>query len=173
MYARSLWKEILILHSIVAISGLGSHAYGSFKSKNRSDPHMWLRDSLPNFLLQEVSDRPMARVMLYGYDSQVAGSRSLSNLAGLAQHLRESLRTIGSAKPLIFIAHSLGGLIVKEVSFQIAPLARWTLKTVTGNHSLGERQVRGESEASPVDIWRCILRCSPPRYGCHKFTRHV
>lgn len=134
----------LIEHSLVAISGLGGHPYGSFK--NKSDNHMWLRDSLPSQLTDDQTGRPMARIMLYGYDSTVAGSKSFNNLAGLAQHFRESLGGIGITRSLIFVAHSLGGLIVKEVSSDTIP------------PTLARMLTRGHRQSSPWGnpVWKSI-----------------
>ncbi|KFY62216.1 hypothetical protein V497_02506 [Pseudogymnoascus sp. VKM F-4516 (FW-969)] len=104
---------------IIAISGLGGHAFGSFKA--RDGQHMWLCDSLPR-------DLPGAQIMIYGYDTQLHGSKSFQDLESLASSLRASIaaqRTFGStnaksrAVPLVFIAHSLGGLIVKEAIIQM------------------------------------------------------
>ena len=90
---------------------------------------MWLRDSLPYHL-------PCARVIIYGYDTQLYGSRSFQDLEALGSSLRVDIEGMNDEaivcakqksvyiniaanfekiKPLIFIAHSLGGLIVKEV----------------------------------------------------------
>jgi len=55
---------------VVAISGLGGHAFGSFKE--RYENYMWLRDALLFDLTRDDTDRPMARVMIYGYKSAVA-----------------------------------------------------------------------------------------------------
>ena len=77
---------------------------------------MWLRDSLPYDLT--LDDRPMARVLVYGYESSVPYSKSFQNLEDLATAFHPSLRKLvdaSNARPIIFIAHSLGGLIVKQV----------------------------------------------------------
>ncbi|KAK3353544.1 hypothetical protein B0T25DRAFT_214835 [Lasiosphaeria hispida] len=102
---------------IVALSGLGGHAFGSFKE--RKGTHMWLRDSLPYDLTRENTGRPMARVMTYGYESSVVQSKNIQNLEDLATSLHNSLLALvgtPTIKPLILVAHSLGGLIVKQVS---------------------------------------------------------
>ncbi|KAH0556219.1 hypothetical protein GP486_005853, partial [Trichoglossum hirsutum] len=95
---------------IVAVSGLGGHAFGSFKE--RGGKHMWLRDALP-------IDLPNARVLIYGYHTKLANSRSFQDLEALASTFRASLGAIRSQytdntrwKPLIFIGHSLGGVAV-------------------------------------------------------------
>lgn len=72
---------------------------------------MWLRDDLPK-------DMPMARIMTYGYNSSIIDSNSYDRLDTLADKLNFSLKRLADAptlKPLILIAHSMGGLIVKQV----------------------------------------------------------
>lgn len=79
---------------------------------------MWLRDALPYDFIGESTDRPMARVMIYGYESTVAQSRSMQNLEDLATSFHNSLLALANApiiRPIILIAHSLGGLIIKQV----------------------------------------------------------
>jgi hypothetical protein len=82
---------------------------------------MWLCDSLP-------SDLPSARIILYGYDTQLHGSHTFQDLEALASTLRSDLQTLAMrdpsnaeppTKPLIFIAHSLGGLLAKEAIIQM------------------------------------------------------
>ena len=101
------------------MTGLGGHAFGSFKSHGKS--HMWLCDSLPD-------DLPNARIILYGYDTGMAHSRSFQSLEGLASTLTSTLQMLLAkeepqqkhrARPLIFIAHSLGGLVFKEALIQM------------------------------------------------------
>ncbi|OBT66968.1 hypothetical protein VE03_04238 [Pseudogymnoascus sp. 23342-1-I1] len=94
----------------LAISGLGGHAFGSFREKGGS--HMWLCDDLQY-------DLKTARIIIYGYETQLHDSQSFQGLEALASTLRESLRIITERKPLFFIAHSLGGLIVKEAIIQM------------------------------------------------------
>ncbi|KAH0531346.1 hypothetical protein TsFJ059_000191 [Trichoderma semiorbis] len=79
---------------------------------------MWLRDALPYDVTEESGDdRPLSRVMVYGYSSNLFQSDSFQNLEDLGtafhRHLRK-LAIAGAFKPIVFIAHSLGGLIVKQ-----------------------------------------------------------
>ena len=108
-------RRITLNFSCIAISGLGSHAFGSWK--HRDSQYMWLRDCLPHQL-------PGARVLIYGYDTKLAGSQSFQNIADLASKFRASLKVaLGSNehnRPLIFVAHSLGGLILKRALIQMA-----------------------------------------------------
>lgn len=78
---------------------------------------MWLRDSLP-YALSDENGNIIARVMIYGYESSLPNSDSFQNLEDLGTALHSTLRTLafdGTFKPLVFIAHSLGGLVVKQV----------------------------------------------------------
>lgn len=93
---------------IIALTGLAGHAFGSWAAS----PHMWLRDFLPN-------DLPRARILLYGYDSNLAGSQSRNILADLSNNFVIKLHTMRSLsrsedRPLILIGHSLGCLIIKD-----------------------------------------------------------
>ena len=74
---------------------------------------MWLRDFVPK-------QGENARVMSFGYDSTFALSRSVADIDNSAIDLINRLdgeRQLESAKkrPIIFVAHSLGGVVVKRV----------------------------------------------------------
>ena len=73
----------MLLHSIIAITGLAGHAIGSWT--NPASGRMWLRDDLPE-------DVPNARILTYGYASQLAGSNlSRSSLQDLANRFITNL----------------------------------------------------------------------------------
>jgi hypothetical protein len=157
--------------SIVAISGLGGHAFGSFKE--RGGDHMWLRDTLPfdltSHLTSDSAGRPMARVMTYGYESTVAESRSIQNLEDLATSFHTSLLPLAAGpknKPIIFVAHSLGGLVVKQVGRPHNRLLprRWLIH-FADPHSTGEVEERGRQKTCAGSIRNRLLRCSPRRHG--------
>lgn len=95
--------------SIFAVTGLAGHAFGSWKS--RKSGKMWLRDLMP-------SDLPTARVFTYGYDTKLAGSKSNARISDYAKqflHTVADARRCDPQRPIIFIGHSLGGLVIKEV----------------------------------------------------------
>lgn len=81
---------------------------------------MWLRDALPYDITEEDDKTPCARVMVYGYESRLPESQSTQNIEDLAISLNSSLLQLAipsaTPKPIVFIAHSLGGLIVKQAS---------------------------------------------------------
>lgn len=93
---------------LLAVSGLGSHPFGSFMNKN--DGNMWLADNIEK-------DMPTARVMIYGYESGLQNSTSFVQLPDLAGPLLAAIHQIlisEQRKPIILIGHSLGGLLVKQ-----------------------------------------------------------
>ncbi|KAF6826547.1 nb-arc and ankyrin domain protein, partial [Colletotrichum musicola] len=82
-------------------------------SKSQLHECFWPRDLLAN-------DFPKARIFTYGYDSYVShffeGAANVSNIRDHARDLLQRLsgeRTDCENRRLIFVAHSLGGLVVK------------------------------------------------------------
>jgi alpha-beta hydrolase superfamily lysophospholipase len=75
---------------------------------------MWLRDFVPQTM-------PSARILSFGYDSAYVLSNSVADIDDAARSLIDRLdgeRQEDRAKqrPIIFVAHSLGGIVVKRVS---------------------------------------------------------
>jgi hypothetical protein len=110
---------------IVAIHGLNGDAFSTWEHENGV---LWLRDMLPSTL-------PGARIFSYGYpaglffNKSVAGLRDYSQrlLRSLADnfeegvsYLRPSILALTFAeqekRPIIFVCHSLGGIVCKQVS---------------------------------------------------------
>ncbi|KAH7161817.1 hypothetical protein EDB81DRAFT_610202, partial [Dactylonectria macrodidyma] len=95
--------------SIVAVHGLNGKAYKTWAQ----DGKLWLADFLP-------LDIPYARIFTYGYNSRVAFAGSASGVDDHSRTLLERLmakrRQFGHTekRPLLFICHSLGGVIVKR-----------------------------------------------------------
>jgi hypothetical protein len=69
--------------SIIAVTGLAGHAFGSWKSKNNYE--MWLRDFLP----QSVAN---TRILTYGYDTKMHDSQSEASILELGKSLLESIK---------------------------------------------------------------------------------
>jgi predicted alpha/beta hydrolase family esterase len=95
---------------IVAVTGLGGHALGSFRSTDGR--FVWLRDVLPKTL-------PKARILTYGYDTALVKNKSKESIRDLAKVFLDALaafrrRTETQRRPLCFIGHSLGGVVLKE-----------------------------------------------------------
>ncbi|KIW27208.1 uncharacterized protein PV07_06967 [Cladophialophora immunda] len=104
---------------LVAVSGLASHPFGSWRQRRPPGQRqfMWLRDQLPR-------DFPTVRCMIYGYDTKLVESNSFQSLDDLARSFIHHLLTIGraehSARPLILLGHSLGGILVKRALLYLA-----------------------------------------------------
>jgi hypothetical protein len=73
----------------------------------------------PGDLLPRVC--PYSRIMIYGYDTKVTKYMlGAPNKSSIFSHGKDLLYALARARalnrPLILIAHSLGGIVVKEVS---------------------------------------------------------
>ena len=65
--------------------------------------------------------------MTFGYNSDVVFSRSSTDLTVVAKKLLKKLRGVRQSdeekkRPIVFISHSLGGIVVKKVGFPINKL---------------------------------------------------
>ncbi|KAK0644435.1 hypothetical protein B0T16DRAFT_460495 [Cercophora newfieldiana] len=98
------------LMDCIAVSGLASHPFGSWKQRGASS-FMWLRDRLPK-------EMPTVRSIIYGYDTALVGSESVKSIDDIAIAFISKMKSIGRsgplAKPLILLAHSLGGIVLKQ-----------------------------------------------------------
>ena len=72
-------------HSVIAISGLDGHAYGSWRGRGNLG-RMWLRDFLSK-------DLPHCRTMTYGYNSKL-NSHGIDKIMDYGRGLMEELKKI-------------------------------------------------------------------------------
>ncbi|KAL8400455.1 hypothetical protein RB594_000734 [Gaeumannomyces avenae] len=74
----------------------------------------WPRDLLP-------SELPNARVLSFAYNADVYGNTSVAGIRGNAQAMLARLRDLRDdrdfRKPIIFVAHSLGGIVLKQALY--------------------------------------------------------
>lgn len=71
---------------------------------------LWLRDFLPK-------DLPHSRVLLFGYNANLAFESSTAGVEEQAGNLLNKLkwkRRDAEKRPLLFVCHSLGGIVVKK-----------------------------------------------------------
>jgi hypothetical protein len=86
MYASLM---LTLNHSIIAITGLDGHAYGSWRGK-RNLGWMWLRDFLSKDLLS-------CRTMIYSYNSKLP-SHGIDTIMNYGQGFWRGLRGSGIRK---------------------------------------------------------------------------
>jgi hypothetical protein len=73
------------VHSVIALSGLSSHAFGSWKSPSASHI-MWLRDVLR-------ADFPNFRILTWGYDSDLKDPTSTSSIMDFSRGLLNAVHS--------------------------------------------------------------------------------
>jgi hypothetical protein len=95
---------------VVAVHGLQGDSYQTWTHENGT---MWLESILPDKI-------PYARIMTFGYNSTIAFSGSAAKLEDKSIELinrltikRSSVEN-GSTRPIVFVCHSLGGILVKK-----------------------------------------------------------
>ena len=98
---------------IVAVHGITGSAYSTWTCKDKTNSALWLRDFLP----QEF---PGARIFTYGYPADVFFSKERGDIGTFARTLldkllREREENDYRHRPIIFICHSMGGIVVKQV----------------------------------------------------------
>ncbi|KAI0026033.1 putative SesB-related regulatory protein [Xylariomycetidae sp. FL0641] len=114
MASRFCISRMLRLSSdIVFVHGITGHRDNTWAANKTTDP--WPRLMLP-------SEIPDARLLTFGYDASVIGWRgsiSGNRLSDHSNNLLSSIATFRAAddteeRPIIFVMHSLGGLVVKD-----------------------------------------------------------
>jgi hypothetical protein len=109
---------------------------------------MWLRNALPR-------DITRIRSIIYGYDTSLLTSESFQTVEDIAITFIARLKSIGrtsfTAKPIVFLAHSLGGIVLKQALVEMAS--------------------RGEMENFIFSATREIMFFGTPNRGMH--IRHL
>ncbi|KAF8245681.1 TPR-like protein [Wilcoxina mikolae CBS 423.85] len=100
-------------YDVIAVSGLSGHAFGSWRSPYASHV-MWLRDILHK-------DFPGFRIFTWGYESDLKhDNTSVSSIMNFSRQLLTAVHAARDGdetakhRPIIFIGHSLGGLVIKQ-----------------------------------------------------------
>ncbi|KAL9484198.1 hypothetical protein ACSS6W_002987 [Trichoderma asperelloides] len=111
--------DIVAVHGM-NVSGADGHSENTW-TERESGTH-WLKDLLPDVL-------PRARILAYHYNANVVLRTSAAGIKEQALNLLHCLYSKRNGaletRPIIFIAHSMGGILVKEAlatSFHDSPL---------------------------------------------------
>ncbi|KAI0401115.1 Alpha/Beta hydrolase protein [Xylaria palmicola] len=125
---------------LVFVHGITGHRDRTWSADQNSEP--WPKLMVPNRI-------PEARILTFGYDASVIGFwRGISGNA-IGDHSNNllsalsSLRSEAGPRPIVFIAHSLGGLVVKDALLSS----------------------RTSPEAHLKDCVRALLFLGTPHYG--------
>lgn len=126
---QSFYASLLkIDYSIVAVHGLGSNVDWSWTWRDKARPGLsvnWLKDPhmLPNVILK-------SRIIVYNYDSRWHANAPRTRLQLCGEDLVRNLHAFRKGLqdcPVVFVGHSLGGLVVQHVSPETISL--WPLLT--------------------------------------------
>ncbi|TVY39322.1 putative ankyrin repeat protein [Lachnellula occidentalis] len=95
---------------IIALHGINGDAYTTFTGP--VSQNLWLRDFLPRSF-------PGARIYTFGYDARVLFSLATGDIGTFANNLLEDVWRVRvergeKRRPIIWIVHSMGGLVVKK-----------------------------------------------------------
>ena len=114
--ASLLPETLLISSSIVLIHGLGGDRTGTWTERTADAeriPCFWPKDLLP-------IDLPDARIITWGYAAATIKALNVVSIANPTQHAGKlcselaSLRVGVVDRPILFVAHSMGGIVVKK-----------------------------------------------------------
>jgi hypothetical protein len=110
---------------------------------------MWVRDALLTAFLS-------IRAIIYGYDLKLVGSNLFQTIADVASFFVGSMKASGcglpSVKPLIFLAHSLGGIVLKEALDRDPQILQHVVSAVLTVHVAFPRSCRGPRIRSPAAL---------------------
>jgi hypothetical protein len=100
-----------MLSSVIFIHGLTGHREKTWTAAGETEP--WPKSLLPK-------DLPTARIITYGYDADVlrltkpAGQNTIREHAKTLINDLSGIRTDAVGRPIIFVVHSLGGLLIQD-----------------------------------------------------------
>ncbi|OBT73983.1 hypothetical protein VF21_05998 [Pseudogymnoascus sp. 05NY08] len=104
---------------ICAVHGLNGNAFDTWAAQSTTKTIMWLRDLLPT-----TEPFENARVMTFGYSSQLSDRQNLSGILEWSHHLLLSVSNVRKsekerARPILFVCHSLGGLVARQAMIRL------------------------------------------------------
>ncbi|GAB1317134.1 hypothetical protein MFIFM68171_07344 [Madurella fahalii] len=102
--------DLVIVHGLNG-DPIGSWTYTHAEDKDAEVEVCWPRDLLPKV-------QPRIRVLSFGYSGDIYENNSVAGIRGNAKallvHLKLRREDLDASRPVIFLGHCLGGLIVKQ-----------------------------------------------------------
>ncbi|GKU22800.1 unnamed protein product [Fusarium langsethiae] len=145
---------------IVAIHGLNGHYSKTWSTRSAKGGKInWLKDMLPERI-------PNARIMSFGYNANVQFSKSTTGISDFVEGLLADLMSCRTShqektRPIIFICHSLGGIVFKQALVRARERDRYTdlLTHIRGVAFFGTPH-GGSSSADFGKVLASILKAS-------------
>lgn len=127
--------EVTETPSIIAVHGLNprsksdaDHAWDTWRTPAGPAGRLWLRDDLPEHV-------PDSRIFLYEYNATAVYGKDRDTFIGKANELLEAIRVErdeDDTRPILFLCHSMGGLLVKQALINAQNNPKYTsIKTTT------------------------------------------
>ncbi|KAF1976637.1 hypothetical protein BU23DRAFT_565782 [Bimuria novae-zelandiae CBS 107.79] len=160
-------KSIIAVHGMNTRNDLNhpnktwTHQEPSIPQESRTH---WLRDLLP-------SSVPHARIMAYQYNANVAFNSSTAGVQEQAENLLQHIlvkreEAHAHSRPIVFIAHSLGGIIVKQALATAYKTSSGELATIyVFTFALCFFGVPHRGSSVPRQAWASIVRGIVQLYG--------
>ncbi len=102
--------------SLVLVHGLGGDPIDTWTCKTVSPSVFWPRDLLSK-------KQPRTRVLSFGYSASIYENTSIATIRDNARAMLDHLSCLrdegGEDRPIVFLGHCLGGLIVEQVSHTV------------------------------------------------------
>ncbi|KNG84861.1 hypothetical protein ANOM_007651, partial [Aspergillus nomiae NRRL 13137] len=120
-------ESIIFVHGL-NVKGEASYARNAWTADVNRERIFWPGDLLP-------SSVPNVRVLLFAYNSSITWNSAIAGVKDHATTLMNLLilkRKESPERPLIFICHSLGGLVVKQALLLDDPKFREAIKSTRG-----------------------------------------
>ncbi|CAI6340753.1 unnamed protein product [Periconia digitata] len=105
--------------TIVAVHGFDGHYTRTWTNLEADPPFFWIRDGLGK-------DLPQCRLLTYAYDASIMPTPEnprhplFEHATNLHRALKTHLEKEENARPIIFISHNMGGILVKQVLVESA-----------------------------------------------------
>ncbi|KAN0079157.1 Alpha/Beta hydrolase fold [Elaphomyces granulatus] len=155
LYPRKATDPKHIHVDLVAVHGLNGDAKRTWT--HRETNALWLQDFLPR-------DVKNIRVMSFGYSASAAFGNTTATIADHAKDLLACLvdkreEEDEKTRPIIFVGHSLGGIVIKQALFQakIEPQYQTISEVTVGIIFLGTPH-RGSEKASYGEVLANVAR---------------